>query len=112
MSFDIHHFSNISLFPIGIIKSDFKSSSRFVGLIFTIHCSYGALFIDLGSAWNDNYTIYNDETGQLQDLKADMGFGLRMSLYPLIILKLDFAWAYDLESFHNREILFSLGFEF
>ncbi|MBN1534979.1 MAG: PD40 domain-containing protein [Spirochaetes bacterium] len=70
------------------------------------------LFADLGSAWNGRYVLYNRGDGRLEDLKIDIGFGFRFVIYPVTILKLDFAWPYDTNSFGNAEILVSLGMEF
>ena len=72
----------------------------------------GVLFADCGSAWDNEYRFRDPETGRLDDFKADLGFGFRLTLYPLIILKLDFAWPHYYNEVGNRDIIFSMGFEF
>ncbi|MCX7678484.1 MAG: hypothetical protein N2316_04635 [Spirochaetes bacterium] len=80
-------------------------------LFFGIGNIGGVLFADCGSAWDKNFRM-RDENGRFDDFKADVGFGFRFTLYPLIILKLDFAWPYYYTEMGNRDIIFSLGFEF
>ncbi len=72
----------------------------------------GVLFADAGSAWDREYRFRDPETGRFDDFKADFGFGFRLTLYPLIILKLDFAWPHFYNEVGNRDIIFSMGFEF
>ncbi len=72
----------------------------------------GVLFADAGSAWDNGYRATDPETGKYDDLKADFGFGLRFVIYPVIILKFDWAWPYDGESVGNRDFIFSIGFEY
>ncbi|PKL35671.1 MAG: hypothetical protein CVV44_19250 [Spirochaetae bacterium HGW-Spirochaetae-1] len=72
----------------------------------------GVLFTDIGSVWDGDYEFIDKETGQFADFKTDMGFGLRFALYPIIILKLDFAWPFYKTGFGNMDIIFSLGFEY
>ena len=72
----------------------------------------GVLFVDAGSAWDNSYTFFNNETDQFEDFKMDMGFGFRLTVYPIVILKLDYAWPYYYGEFGEKEILFSLGYEF
>ncbi|MCP4135697.1 MAG: BamA/TamA family outer membrane protein [bacterium] len=72
----------------------------------------GVFFVDVGSAWDGSYDLINSETGAFEDLKADFGFGFRFAIYPLVILKLDFAWPYDKKSVGQGDVLFSLGFEY
>ena len=72
----------------------------------------GVLFTDMGSAWDRQYQFKNDETGEFQDFKADVGFGFRMTLYPIVILKLDYAWPWYYTSFGDRRVVFSLGYEY
>ncbi len=81
-------------------------------LFFRIGGIGGVLFADFGSAWDGKYSFMNRETGDFGDFKTDVGFGFRLTLYPLIILKLDYAWPYYYKSFGNRQIIFSLGFEY
>ncbi|MFC1669986.1 BamA/TamA family outer membrane protein [Spirochaetota bacterium] len=72
----------------------------------------GVLFVDMGSAWDNDYNFYDKGKEKFDDFKTDMGVGLRFAFYPLIILKLDFAWPYYMKSFGNMEFIFSLGFEY
>jgi Tol biopolymer transport system component len=72
----------------------------------------GVLFADCGSAWDREYRFRDPVTGRFDDFKADLGFGFRLTLYPLIILKLDFAWPHYYNEVGDRDIIFSLGFEF
>ena len=81
-------------------------------LFFQIGGIGGTLFFDCGSAWNNGYDFKNNETGEFRDFNADMGFGFRFNLFPVIIFKLDFAWPYYYNSFGKRELLISLGFEY
>lgn len=81
-------------------------------LFFRIGGIGGVLFTDFGSAWDEEYRFFNSGNGEFQDFKMDMGFGFRLTLYPLIILKLDYAWPYYYKSFGDRQITFSLGFEY
>ena len=81
-------------------------------LFFRIGGIGGALFTDFGSAWDGPYRFMDKETGEFDDFKMDMGFGFRLTLYPIIILKLDYAWPYYYKSFGERQVTFSLGFEF
>jgi Tol biopolymer transport system component len=70
------------------------------------------LFADLGSAWNGRYILFNRGERRLEDLKIDAGFGFRFLIYPVTILKLDFAWPCDTGSSGKPEMLISLGMEF
>ncbi len=81
-------------------------------LFFRMGAIGGVLFTDFGSAWDNHYTFIDSTTGRFADFKSDVGFGFRLTLYPLIILKLDYAWPYYYKSFGDREISFSLGFEY
>ena len=72
----------------------------------------GVLFVDMGAAWDGRFVFLDTNRGRFGDFKTDIGFGLRMVLYPLLILKLDFAWPYDKKSFGKNDIIFSIGFEY
>ncbi len=72
----------------------------------------GVIFYDAGSAWDGKFNYLNKTTGRYDDLKSDFGFGLRLAIFPIIILKLDYAWPCDNKSIGRREILFSIGFEY
>lgn len=71
----------------------------------------GVLFLDSGAAWDDNITMY-DETGRWKDIKAGFGFGFRLVLYPVVVLKLDYAWPFDNKGVGKKDIIFSLGFDY
>lgn len=53
----------------------------------------GVVFTDAGFAWDEDAPVLWDSTGQLVDLKAGFGFGLRY-LFGYWMLKLDFARPY------------------
>jgi outer membrane protein assembly factor BamA len=72
----------------------------------------GVLFMDAGSVWGGDDEISDTGTDGFTDVKTDMGFGFRFVFYPVIILKLDFAWPFDRTSFGNMDIIFSIGFEY
>ncbi len=72
----------------------------------------GVLFADAGSAWDGSYRFRDPATGEFDTFKADIGYGFRFTIYPVVILKLDFAYPYYYNRFGDREILFSLGFEY
>lgn len=72
----------------------------------------GVLFVDAGSAWDDSYTFMNRETNAFEDFKMSMGFGFRLTLFPVVILKLDYAWPFYYSYFGRNEIVFSLGYQF
>jgi dipeptidyl aminopeptidase/acylaminoacyl peptidase len=71
----------------------------------------GVLFAEAGSAWDGKFQMY-DADGRYKDLHADTGFGFRLSLAPLLSLKLDFAWPYNNKSFGDMNTLFSLGIDY
>jgi len=76
----------------------------------------GALFMDVGSAWNNNKAFKpigtnSGGSAQLKDLAAGYGFGVRMNL-GYFILRYDLAWATDLVSSKHPINYFSLGAEF
>lgn len=76
----------------------------------------GAIFTDVGAAWNNNDFKGATSAGgslELQDIKAGFGFGLRANLFGWILLRYDLAWATNLArvSDHPRHY-FSFGAEF
>ncbi len=81
-------------------------------LFFRVGGIGGVLFTDVGSAWDRDYIFFNKRTDRFEDFKTDIGFGFRLTLYPILILKLDYAWAYYYTFFGDRHITFSLGFEY
>jgi Tol biopolymer transport system component len=72
----------------------------------------GVLFYDTGAAWDNGFQYKDRESGRYDDLKSGFGFGLRFALYPVIILKFDWAWPYDGESVGSKDFIFSIGFEY
>jgi Tol biopolymer transport system component len=68
-----------------------------------------ALFADFGSAWNEDYSLINSETGEFADLKSGLGAGLRFYMLDHIAFKLDAAWQYYYKSFGKCNIV--SGFE-
>ena len=74
----------------------------------------GCLFADFGGVYTDSFKLYEREQNwiRLKDLKMDVGFGLRASLF-FFILKLDFARKFDLyELDPDWKIWFTIGPEF
>ena len=76
----------------------------------------GAMFVDIGSAWDDDKAWRPFTSGsffpKLNDLKAGYGFGARLNM-GFILLRYDVAWATDFASTGKRPIhYFSLGAEF
>ncbi len=81
-------------------------------LFFRVGSIGGALFTDVGSAWDKNFRFRDKTTGRFDTFKADMGFGFRFAIYPIVVLKLDWAWPYYYNDFGKKDIIFSLGFEY
>jgi hypothetical protein len=75
----------------------------------------GALFTDIGSAWNqDNFRgAYHDEDGlyRLNDILMGYGVGTRINL-GFILFQWDVAWSTDLVVSSKPKYYFSLGAEF
>lgn len=77
----------------------------------------GAFFYDMGGAWYRNHDFKGAASGQgylikLEDLKASLGTGVRINLYPLLV-KMDLAWPTDLSRIEPRPVFsFSLGSEY
>ena len=77
----------------------------------------GALFWDIGSAWNENKSfrvIKRTFMGDLQldDLLTGFGIGARVNMGGFLILRLDVAWTTDLINYSKPRYFFSLGPEF
>ncbi len=72
----------------------------------------GVVFFDTGSAFDDRIRFFSrNEDGKriLQDLNADVGFGIRTNL-GWLPLKFDWAWKYDLAGFSDSpQFHFSIG---
>jgi len=74
----------------------------------------GAFFADFGGAWNegDAFQPASGEGGyHLQDLRGDIGYGLRFNLGGWLLLW-DFAWPTDLQEMGDRRVQFSIGAQF
>lgn len=76
----------------------------------------GTLFFDMGTAWNSNADFRGTErladgTAQTRDLLFGTGFGARM-YFLFFLLKLDVAWAYNLQGFSAPFYYVSLGEDF
>ena len=74
----------------------------------------GAFFADFGGAWNedDKFQATSSDGGyRLQDLRGDIGYGLRFNLGGWLLLW-DFAWPTDLKDMGDRRVHFSIGAQF
>ncbi|HHS12592.1 MAG TPA: biopolymer transporter Tol [bacterium] len=76
----------------------------------------GALFMDVGSAWNDDskwkpFSSNKFGLPVLHDLRAGYGIGARLNL-GFFLLKYDIAWGTNLESSDKPIHYFTLGAEF
>lgn len=77
----------------------------------------GAFFLDAGAAWDRNEMFKPFERSdysllKLKDLKASLGVGTRINLYPFLI-RLDLAWPTDLMKMERNPVVsFALGSEF
>jgi outer membrane protein assembly factor BamA len=78
----------------------------------------GTAFLDAGSIWGGRgidrrFNVFKIEDGErvFDDLLVGAGFGLRTILlgYPV---RMDFAWPYDGQRFHDRRVYFSIGLDF
>lgn len=82
---------------------------------------FGSAFVDVGSAWgwdwNNKYVKFQafdrDAGGSLKtrDLLVGTGFGARMVILYFLV-RLDIAWAYNLQGFSAPKYYFSLGYDF
>jgi len=84
-------------------------------LPFSIRYVTGAIFYDIGSAWDNDKTFKGGSTeggAHLQDIKSSFGFGIRANL-GFLVLRYDLAWLTDFNSVaaHPR-YYFSLGADF
>jgi Tol biopolymer transport system component len=81
----------------------------------SIHYINGALFYDMGAAWDKNKEFKGGTTeggSRLKDIKAGFGFGARANL-GFLVLRYDAAWSTDFDSVSPKPIhYFSLGAEF
>lgn len=74
----------------------------------------GALFVDLGSAWNDGFNFFTKSAGgspMLDDVLMSFGWATRVNL-GVFLLKYDIAWRTDLAGTSKPRHLFSIGADF
>lgn len=81
----------------------------------SIHYINGALFYDMGAAWDENKYFKGGTTkggSKLKDIKTGFGFGARANL-GIFVLRYDAAWSTDFDSVSPKpRHYFSLGAEF
>jgi Tol biopolymer transport system component len=83
-------------------------------LPFSIRYVTGAIFLDFGSAWDENNFKGGSSLGgdHLQDIKSSFGFGIRANL-GFLVLRYDLAWRTDYNSVAaHPKYYFSLGADF
>jgi len=75
----------------------------------------GALFLDMGSAWEETKAFKGGSTeggSHLKDLKTGFGFGMRANL-GIFVLRFDTAWKTDFDQVSAKpKTYYSLGAEF
>jgi len=72
----------------------------------------GVMFVDAGAAWDDEFRgSVNDNGRRLKDIKASIGFGVRMRL-AFFVIRVDRAWPTDLQDTGKPVTHFALGAEF
>jgi outer membrane protein assembly factor BamA len=75
----------------------------------------GVAFIDAGAAWDNTKDLKLvhkfDGKLQTQDMLIGTGFGARM-FFLYFLLRLDVAWAYNLNHFSTPRYYFSIGEDF
>ena len=81
----------------------------------SIHYINGAIFYDMGAAWDENKKFKGGTTkggSKLKDIKAGFGFGARVNL-GFFVLRYDAAWSTDFDSVSPKPRHYlSLGAEF
>ena len=81
----------------------------------SIHYINGAIFYDMGAAWDENKKFKGGTTeggSKLEDIKAGFGFGARANL-GFLVLKYDVAWQTNFDSVSPKPKHYvSLGAEF
>lgn len=72
----------------------------------------GVMFVDAGAAWDDTFrgTVFDDGR-RLEDIKASIGFGVRLRL-AIFVIRVDRAWPTDLQGMGSPKTHFALGAEF
>jgi outer membrane protein assembly factor BamA len=76
----------------------------------------GVMFFDMGSAWNNERDLVaftrNPQGGSVtRDLLMGMGTGARIYFLAFLV-RLDVAWAWNLQDFSPPKYYFSLGYDF
>lgn len=76
----------------------------------------GTVFIDAGAAWDDTEKFQafgKDDDGNFitKDMRIGTGFGARM-FFLYFLLRMDVAWAYNVEGFSKPIYYFSIGADF
>ena len=76
----------------------------------------GAAFLDVGAAWDKNNQLQLIQTNPLgdvvtKDMLIGTGFGARF-YFLFFLLRIDVAWAYNLDRFSDPKWYFSLGTDF
>jgi outer membrane protein assembly factor BamA len=76
----------------------------------------GVMFFDMGGAWDKEREFKafgRDENGNVvtQDLLMGMGTGARV-FFLMFFVKLDIAWAWNVDGFSPPKYYFSLGADF
>ncbi|MBU1320684.1 MAG: hypothetical protein KKG33_03490 [candidate division Zixibacteria bacterium] len=74
----------------------------------------GAIFLDVGSAWNENVLFKGGTTNgdsRLTGIKTGFGYGTRVNL-GFVVIKFDQAWKTDFNETSKPKYYFSLGAEF
>ncbi len=74
----------------------------------------GAIFLDVGAAWNENVLFKGGTSeggGHLTGIKSGFGYGARVNL-GFMVLKFDQAWKTDMAQVSSPKYYFSLGAEF
>ena len=77
---------------------------------------FGAAFVDMGAAWNNNKQLRffernSDGNVVTKDLLIGTGFGARIFLF-YFLTRFDIAWAYNVQHFSTPKFYFSLGYDF
>jgi outer membrane protein assembly factor BamA len=74
----------------------------------------GAIFLDVGAAWDENELFKGATTDgpfRLVSIKSGFGYGARVNL-GFVVMKFDQAWKTDLNQVSEPKYYFSLGAEF
>lgn len=77
----------------------------------TLNNIRGSIFMDIGSAWDDNSNFRGVIDGKLNDIKLGYGIGPRLNL-GYFVMKLDIAWQTDLSNISRPLYYLSLTEDF